>query len=92
MIATRRNHGATLLSDGRVLVVGGASFVGPMELAEVYTPAAGTFALTGSLAMARRNPVLVALPQGQALVLGGFSPYHPLGTYEVPASSIESYP
>lgn len=91
MIATRRNHGATLLSDGRVLIVGGTSFVGPMELAEVYTPAAGTFALTGSLVVARRNPVLVAWPQGQPLVLGGDSPDNPLGTHEVSASLIESY-
>lgn len=92
MLATRKNHGAALLSDGRVLIVGGASFVGPMELAEVYTPATGTFALTGSLALPRRNPVLATLPQGQALVLGGYAPYHLLGTYEVPSTLIESYP
>ncbi|HEX7553664.1 MAG TPA: kelch repeat-containing protein [Geothrix sp.] len=90
MIATRKYHGATLLSDGRVLIAGGSSFVGPMELAEVYTPATGAFALTGSLAVPRRNPVLVALPQGQALVLGGTA-FTPLGIYLGPSFLIEGY-
>jgi hypothetical protein len=92
MIATRKNHGATLLSDGRVLIAGGSSFVGPMELVEAYSPVTGTFDLTGSLAAPRRSPVLVALPQGEALVLGGSTPHTLLGTYQVPSFLIESYP
>src|SRR5438132_3254239 len=52
-LATARDyHTATLLSNGKVLVAGGAG--GPiLSSAELYDPATGTWSATGSLTTAR---------------------------------------
>ena len=42
----RSGHSATLLSNGKVLIVGGSTYVYATEL---YDPASGTFSTTGSL-------------------------------------------
>ena len=48
----RRGHTATLLPNGKVLVVGGWNG-GRLNSAELYDPATGTWSLTGSLNMSR---------------------------------------
>jgi hypothetical protein len=64
------------LADGRVLVLGGSNdrdAFGQYRSAEVYDPAAGTFAPTGDMA-ARRYKVsgaVVRLEDGRVLVAGG---------------------
>jgi len=63
----------TVLSDGRVLLVGGAAG-GPSDthaLAELFDPATKTFAPTGSLNQKRNGHCSVALPNGNVLVAGG---------------------
>lgn len=78
----RRNHTATVLRDGRVLIVGGAleacddffSCPGPGEIhasAEIYDPAAGTFTLTGNLNFARYDHTATLLADGRVLIAGG---------------------
>jgi len=67
---------AVTLADGRVLVVGGpdsreADPV-PLASAEVFDPVSGDWSSAGTLATARRGFILVALPDGGALVAGGF--------------------
>ena len=53
----RAYHTATLLPDGRVLVVGGDGIDGSiLASAEVWDPATGTFSPAGSLAEARAGP------------------------------------
>ena len=70
-------HTATLLSDGKVLVVGGANcesycdIVNVHDSAEVYDPATGTWSDTGSLLSRRASHSATLLPNGQVLVVGG---------------------
>jgi len=72
MGTTRRNHTATLLSDGTVLVAGGynGSYI---NTPEIYNPSLQTFAPTASsMAGPRRYPTANLLPSGQVLFAGGF--------------------
>ena len=68
------SHTATLLPDGRVLVVGGhGSFDGggPLASAELWDPATMSFGPAGSLAQARWNHTATLMPDGRVLVVGG---------------------
>ncbi len=73
--AARTGAQAVTLADGRVLVVGGS---GPdsgeplVATAEIYDPATATWTSAGSLGLGREDFSLVALPDGGALVVGGF--------------------
>jgi hypothetical protein len=65
---------ATVLRDGRVLVVGGE--VGPFEAsgaADLYDPRTGQWTTTGSLHYARRSHSAVLLADGRVLVAGGWN-------------------
>jgi hypothetical protein len=68
----RTRHGATVLADGRVLLVGGAS-VTPLfwATAEIFDPATGAFTPVGDLAAGRSDSAVVALPDGSAVTVGG---------------------
>ncbi|MCI0643626.1 MAG: carboxypeptidase regulatory-like domain-containing protein [Chloroflexi bacterium] len=74
----RNSHTATLLGDGRVLVAGGhVSGLDPdpflrLSSAEIFDPATGTWAATGSLTGARSNHTATRLNDGRVLVAGGF--------------------
>ena len=75
----RYQHTATLLADGRVLVVGGldkregydADRFYTTATAELYDPKSGTWAVTGSLHDARFQHTATLLPNGKVLVAGG---------------------
>jgi N-acetylneuraminic acid mutarotase len=62
----RAGHAATLLPDGKVLVVGGAG-----TSAELYDPASGQWTVTGALGVPRSDPTATLLNNGQVLVVGG---------------------
>jgi hypothetical protein len=62
------------LRDGKFFIAGGndVTCTNLLASAEVYDPASETWSLTGSMSAARYNPLIVALANGQALVLGGY--------------------
>ena len=80
LATARQEHTATLLPDGRVLVVGGrdydsTSYDEYLASAELYDPGTGTWATTGSLGTARAGHTATLLPNGKVLVAGGVSNY-----------------
>jgi hypothetical protein len=80
MAAPRVGHSATLLSDGRVLVIGGSNEVNAPGFprtyyasTEVYDPAAGQFTANGTLSTPRQGHGATLLANGKVLVEGGYS-------------------
>jgi hypothetical protein len=74
LAAARNFHTATLLQDGRVLIVGGSgAFGGFLSSAELYDPATGLFTPTGSLLRARSQHTATLLASGKVLVAGGYT-------------------
>jgi len=72
---------ATVLSDGRVMVIGGVAIIGP-QTAELYDPA------TAQMVVGRREPVendtrnfatAARLPDGRVIVVGGQDSANPTG-------------
>lgn len=67
----RTEFTATLLGDGRVLIVGGEDRSQAFTSAEVYDPATGTWAPAGDMAHARFYHNTALLPDGRVLVAAG---------------------
>lgn len=68
LIASRGYHTATLLADGRLLVVGGDF---SPRTAEIYDPSSDNWTLTGPLVEGRWLHAAVRLSGGKVLVVGG---------------------
>jgi hypothetical protein len=87
MKVARTDASSALLPDGHVLIVGGYGCRkaktctpddttyggGALTSAELYDPATGTFAPTGSMSAARCNAAATVLPDGRVLMLSGGS-------------------
>jgi hypothetical protein len=71
LVTARFRHTATLLSDGRVLVVTGNTSDGPVASAELYDPASGIWTATGRLGFSVLGHTATLLPNGKVLVAGG---------------------
>ena len=70
----RTGHTATLLPNGKVLVVGGLG-IDPyprnvLDTAELYDPATGRWSATGRLNAAKSGHTATLLPNGRVLVVG----------------------
>ena len=96
--ANRVGHTATLLPNGKVLVVGGGGFPCSSGFcyatvngsAELYDPAAGTWSYTGSLIQRRNGHSATLLQNGQVLVAGGNNYGYDIG-YFASLNSAELY-
>ena len=89
MAVGRFLHTATLLQNGKVLIVGGAltSTSDPVATAEVYDPATGIFTMTGAMATAREQHTATLLADGRVLIVGGTTS---TGTGD-PTATVEVY-
>jgi hypothetical protein len=74
--APRQFHTATLLTNGKVLVAGGFGFfAGVLRVwasAELYDPSSRSFTATGDMTTPRSYHTATLLPDGKALITGGW--------------------
>jgi len=84
LITPREYHTATLLSNGQVLIAGGMMSDGVTALnsAELFNPAAGSFASTGNLNAARGIHTATAMTDGTVLLAGGLATTATISTAE----------
>src|SRR5271157_4135631 len=73
MLQPRSGHSATLLPDGKVLIVGGMRRNQDFyRSAELYDPATGKFQRAGEMSLARVGHAAVLLRSGKVLIAGGW--------------------
>jgi len=73
MLEPRSGHTATLLPDGKVLIVGGMRRNQDFyKSAELYDPKTGKFLPTGEMSERRVSPVAALLQSGKVLIAGGW--------------------
>ncbi len=79
----RRNHTATALVDGRVLIVGGDNQDGAVSEAEMLDPQASRLTVTARSLTARTRHAATLLPNGKVLLTGGANQDAPLDSTEL---------
>jgi hypothetical protein len=80
---------ATVLANGRVLIVGGWDNTNTVAVAEIFDPATDTFTMVGSLGTDRTGHVATVLGDGRVLVAGGIRILN--GTFVARLSSAEVF-
>jgi hypothetical protein len=89
MTSPRLVHTATLLNNGKVLIMGGCNnfYVAEpgcvYDSAELYDPATGSFTPTGSMTTPRYFPTATLLSNGKVLIAGGHSGSEAIATAEL---------
>jgi C-terminal processing protease CtpA/Prc/N-acetylneuraminic acid mutarotase/transcriptional regulator with XRE-family HTH domain len=71
MATTRNSHTATVLANGKVLVVGGDNTVTAYATAELYDPVNYTWSSAGAMSTPRSDHTATLLQDGRVLVVGG---------------------
>jgi hypothetical protein len=94
----RREHSATLLLNGKVLVAGGYRSPNPgdyefVSTAELYNPNVSQWAFTkgGNMSLGRTHSTAIRLLDGNVLVVGGWNSRDPLDIAEVYEYGSESW-
>lgn len=74
LATARYGHTATVLPNGKVMIVGGVGSVsaGPTTSVELYDPASNAWTVGAPLATSRLNHTATLLTNGKVLVVGGF--------------------
>src|SRR5439155_23240555 len=67
----RKAHGAAVLPDGRVLIVGGADETAPLSSSDIFDPATGAVSRGPELSTFRAGLSATTLLSGKVLVAGG---------------------
>ncbi|MBK7539149.1 MAG: hypothetical protein IPI49_28040 [Myxococcales bacterium] len=99
MGTARTFHTATLLTNGKVLVVGGSNNIdGFLASAELYDPETNAWTPAGTMAESRHGHTATLLGSGMILVVGGFRGpnvelanaelYDPVGNLWTPAGAM----
>ena len=93
MVSARQNYTATLLSNGKVLLVGGSDGSNALASAELFDPSNNSFAPSaGSLHTARWSHTATTLPDGKVFITGGWnSTNHALASAELYDPSTDSF-
>lgn len=85
-------HTATLLKNGKILIVGGHSHeYGTTNSAEIYDPSIGKFQYTGHLKYERCRHSATLLNDGRVLIIGGESSLGVLSSVEIYDPSTETF-
>lgn len=75
MNTPRKASGATLLSNGKILIAGGTTQAGALlTSSELYDPTTNSWSYTGSMLSARSSFPVASLGNGLALAVGSGSP------------------
>src|SRR6185295_16288924 len=69
--AARADHSATLLADGRVLIVGGRDAAGALNTTEIFDPTTGAFASGPAMSVARAGHSATLFADGRIFIAGG---------------------
>lgn len=84
MSVARFGHTATLLRDGKVLIVGGTDLHGnSLSSAEIYDPVTNVFTSAGNLTATRSNHQATLLDNGKILITGADSNHSALSGAEL---------
>ncbi|CAF3884790.1 unnamed protein product, partial [Didymodactylos carnosus] len=83
MNSVRQAHTASVLTNGKVLVAGGAAAtLDNLNTAELYDPSTGIWTTTGSMNIIRFYHTASVLTNGKVLVAGGSEALDDLNTAE----------
>ena len=87
----RRGHTATLLQNGKILIVGGENQSGIVSQAEILDPASLTSTPAPAAASPRTDHTATLLPDGRVLISGGRDQMSALDSTQIYDASVNSF-